>query len=233
MLAKIAGIFFVLLLVAGVPTLSFLTARQRHLRFVPRRALYVSAILSQWLLAALGVVVVLVIFGDFAAVSFRPVASLTFLRWTLALCLAALAFQGILLVCEHSGWWPAESETVRLLLPETRQEKLWCVLLVAPTAALCEEFVYRGYLLTQLSAWLPSRGWAWAASALAFGLAHTYQGLSGVLRAGVLGAFFAYPVLCWGSLYPSMAAHFIYDALALVWLGPHFLKFESRVDAGQ
>jgi len=232
MLAKIAGIFFVLLLVAGVPTLSFLTARQRHLRFVPRRALYVSAILSQWLLAALGVVVVLVIFGDFAAVSFRPVASLTFLRWTLALCLAALAFQGILLVCEHLGWWPAESETVRLLLPETRQEKLWCVLLVAPTAALCEEFVYRGYLLTQLSAWLPSREWAWGASALVFGLAHTYQGFSGVLRAAVLGAVFAYPVLCWGSLYPSIVAHFVYDSLALVWLGPYFLKFESRGEEG-
>jgi membrane protease YdiL (CAAX protease family) len=232
MLAKIAGIFFILLLVVGVPTLSFLTARQSRIRSVPRRALYLSAVLSQWLLAVLGAVVVLTIFGDFAAVSFRPVAGLTFLRWTLTLCLVALAFQGILFLFEQYGWWPAESETVRLLLPETRQEKLWCVLLVAPTAALCEEFVYRGYLLTQFSAWLPSREWAWGASALAFGLAHTYQGFSGVLRATALGALFAYPVLCWGSLYPSMAAHFIYDALALVWLGPHFLKLESRVDAG-
>jgi membrane protease YdiL (CAAX protease family) len=232
MLAKIAGIFFILLLVVGVPTLSFLTARQSRIRSVPRRALYLSAVLSQWLLAVLGAVVVLTIFGDFAAVSFRPVAGLTFLRWTLTLCLVALAFQGILFLFEQYGWWPAESETVRLLLPETRQEKLWCVLLVAPTAALCEEFVYRGYLLTQFSAWLPSREWAWGASAFAFGLAHTYQGFSGVLRATALGALFAYPVLCWGSLYPSMAAHFIYDALALVWLGPHFLKLESRVDAG-
>jgi len=232
MLAKIAGIFFILLLVAGVPTLSFLTARQSQIRLVPRRALYLSAVLSQWVLAALGVVVVLANFGNFAAVSLRPIAGPIFLRWTVALCLGALAFQGILMVCEHYGWWPAESETVRLLLPETRQEKLWCVLLVAPTAALCEEFVYRGYLLTQLSAWLPSREWAWGASALVFGLAHTYQGCSGALRAAVLGALFAYPVLAWGSLYPSMAAHFIYDALALIWLGPYLLKLESRGEEG-
>jgi membrane protease YdiL (CAAX protease family) len=232
MLAKIAGSFFILLLVVGVPILSFLTARQSRIRAVPRRALYLSAVLSQWVLAVLGAVVVLAIFGDFAAVSFRPVAGLTFIRWTVTLCLAALVFQGILLFFEEHGWWPAESEMVRLLMPETRLERLWCVFVVAPTAALCEEFVYRGYLLTQLSEWLPSSGWAWAASALVFGLAHTYQGLSGVMRASVLGALFAYPVLRWGSLYPSMAAHFIYDALALVWLGPHFLKRESRVNAG-
>ena len=232
MLAKIAGIFFVLLLVAGVPVLSYLTARQSQIRFVPRRALYLSAVLSQWLLAVLGVVVVLANFGKFSAVSFRPVAGPTFIRWTVGLCLVALALQGILMVCEHYGWWPEESETVRLLLPKTRQEQLWCVLLVAPTAALCEEFVYRGYLLTQLSAWLPSREWAWGASALVFGLAHTYQGFSGVLRAAVLGAVFAYPVLCWGSLYPSIVAHFVYDSLALVWLGPYFFKLESRGEEG-
>ena len=232
MLAKIGGIIFVLLLVAGVPILSFLTARQNRIRYVPRRDLYLSAVLSQWLLAVLGVVVVLANFGKFSAVSFRPVAAPTFIRWTVALCLVALVLQGILMVCEHYGYWPAEAETVRLLLPKTRQEQLWCVLLVAPTAALCEEFVYRGYLLTQLSAWLPSREWAWGASALIFGLAHTYQGFSGVLRAAVLGAAVAYPVLCWGSLYPSIVAHFVYDSLALVWLGPYFLKLESRREEG-
>jgi membrane protease YdiL (CAAX protease family) len=232
MLARIAGISFVLLLVAGVPLLSFLTARQSQIRFVPRRALYLSAVLSQWLLAILGVVVVLANFGNLAAVSFRPVAGPTLIRWTVALSLMALALQGILMLCEHYGWWPAESEVVRLLLPETRQEKLWCVLIVAPTAALCEEFVYRGYLLTQLSVWFPSREWAWGASALVFGLAHTYQGLSGVLRAAVLGALFTYPVLASGSLYPSIIAHFVYDSLALIWLGPYFLKLESRVEEG-
>jgi membrane protease YdiL (CAAX protease family) len=232
MLANIAGIFFILLLVAGVPMLSYLTARPSQIRLVPRRALYLSAVLSQWVLAALGVGVALANFGNFAAVSFRPLAGPTFIRWTVALCLLALMLQGILLICENYGWWPAESETVRLLLPETRQEQLWCVLLVAPTAALCEEFVYRGYLLAQLSIWLPSREWAWGASALVFGLAHTYQGFSGALRAAVLGALFAYPVLVWGSLYPSMAAHFIYDALALIWWGPYFLKLESRGEEG-
>ncbi|MBZ5542274.1 MAG: CPBP family intramembrane metalloprotease, partial [Acidobacteriia bacterium] len=90
-------------------------------------------------------------------------------------------------------------------------------------AALCEEFLYRGYLLSQLSVWLGGSLWAWAMSAIAFGLAHCYQGLNGMARAAILGALLAYPVLRLGSLYPSMAAHFLIDAVALAWLGPRFL----------
>jgi membrane protease YdiL (CAAX protease family) len=45
-----------------------------------------------------------------------------------------------------------------------------------------------------------------------------------VLRAAVLGALLAYPVVRLGSLYPSMLAHGLIDALALVWLGPRLLR---------
>jgi membrane protease YdiL (CAAX protease family) len=36
------------------------------------------------------------------------------------------------------------------------------------------------------------------------------------------------PVIRLGSLYPSMAAHFLIDAVALAWLGPRFLKEDQR-----
>ena len=67
--------------------------------------------------------------------------------------------------------------------------------------------------------------WALAASSVVFGFAHIYQGLGGVLRAAALGALLAYPVIHLGSLYPSMAAHFVIDAVALGWLAP---RFDSR-----
>jgi len=113
------------------------------------------------------------------------------------------------------------------LIPKTRQEKFWSVLLLAPTAALCEEFLYRGFLLAQLTQWLRSGTWAWAASSLAFGLAHVYQGWNGMVRASLLGALLAYPVIHFGSLYPSMLAHGLIDALAFAWLGPKFLPRRS------
>lgn len=228
MLSTAEGILFALLLVAGVPALSLLTARARDLRAVPRLDLYLSALLSQWLLAALGVIVVITSSAGFSATGFRAVSPSAFLLWTLWVAGTALAGLGLLMFLERFGWWPPEAPLVRLLIPESLQEKLWAALMVAPTAAFCEEFLYRGYLLFQLSQWFHSMPWAWAGSSAAFGLAHGYQGFAGMLRAGALGALLAYPVVRLGTLYPSMAAHFLIDAVALAWLGPKFLKSQAR-----
>ncbi len=224
MLAKLIGGLFVLLLVAGVPALSYLTVRRAHIRVIPRPDLYLSAIVSQWFLAALGALVVFTTGPGFRATGFRAIPVAAFARWTLLLTVVSLAALGLVLLLERVGWWPEEPELVRLLLPETRLEKLLAVLTLAPTAAICEEFLYRGYLLAQLSRWFEPVPWAWIGSSVAFGLAHAYQGFNGMVRAALLGGLLAYPVIRLGSLYPAMAAHFLIDALALAWLGPRFLK---------
>jgi uncharacterized protein len=223
MAASILSILFIILLVVGVPVLSRSTTRDSQLRQMPRLTLYVSAAISQWALAVLGLFVFFFSSLSAFSVGFRTLPPLTALAWAAALAALSVAGIGVGLVLESRGWWPAEPELVRLLIPRTRQEKLWSVALLAPTAALCEEFLYRGFLMAQLSQWLRSGNWAWAASSLAFGLAHVYQGWSGMLRASLLGALLAYPVLHFGSLYPSMLAHGLIDAVALAWLGPRFL----------
>lgn len=224
MLPQTVAIVFVVFLLFGVPILSSLTARDVCLRFVPRLVLYYSAVLSEWLLAALGLLVVLTSSLRLADTGFRTVSAASCLRWTGWLTAVAFAVLGLLLALERRGWWPDETPLVYLLVPETRREKLWAALAVAPTAALTEEFLYRGFLLVQLTRWLHSADWGWALSSAAFGLAHAYQGVSGMARAAFLGALLAYPVLRLGSLYPSMAAHLLLDALALVWLGPKMLR---------
>ncbi len=224
MLSMVVGILFVLVLVAGVPALSFLTARKSEIRHVPRSALYFSAVLSQWALATIATAVVLVTFQTFLATGFQAVPAPVFFRTTALLTVISLAGLGVFLFLERLGWWPPESELVYLLMPQTRQEKVWCVLVLAPTAAFCEEFLYRGYLLAQLSLWFHSTTWGWLSSSVAFGMAHAYQGYNGMARAAMLGALLAYPVVYFGSLYPSMATHFLIDALALAWLGPEFLR---------
>ncbi len=212
---------FALFLIVGVPVLSFLTARRSQIRLLPRRALYFSAAMSQWILAAVGAVVVSVTSVSFSA--FGAISPRVFVRWTFFLTAVSAAALGLVLCFERRGWWPAESDLVYLLLPETREEKLWAVLLVAPTAAFCEEFLYRGYLLAQLSQWFHSAAWGCGVSSVAFGMAHAYQRFNGMVRASLLGVLLAFPVIRLGSLYPSMAAHFLIDALALAWLGPKFL----------
>ncbi len=224
MLLNLVDILYVLVLVAGVPVLSFVSTRRAQIRLLPRSAIYLSAVISQWLLAALGVVVMFVTSRSFSATGFRAVGSAALVRWTGLLVVVSLLAMGFILLLEHRGWWPEESELVYLLVPETIREKLWSVLALAPTAAFCEEYLYRGYLLSELTQRFHSVLWAWVISSAFFGLAHIYQGFSGVVRAGLLGALLAYPVVRLGTLYPSIAAHLLIDALALGWLGPAFLR---------
>jgi membrane protease YdiL (CAAX protease family) len=220
MYTRLVAILFTILLVAGVPALSYSTARNNDLRKIPRLGLYLSAIFSQWLL--------MVVAWGVASFAARNVITKGFaamplglaLEWGAGIAIAALLALGLVIWCEQRGWLPPESELTYLLIPETPREKFWGIMIVAPTAAFCEEFLFRGYLLTQLQDWFHSLLWAWIISSLVFGLAHCYQGASGMTRAGLLGALLAYPVVRWGNLYPAILAHWIIDTVALVWLGP-------------
>jgi membrane protease YdiL (CAAX protease family) len=224
MFTTLLAIVFSLVLVGGVPALSYSTARNTELWKIPRLGLYISAVFSQWLLTIVGLGVVYVVarkvfVQGFAAMPLRPA-----LEWGAGITVAAVLGLGLVIWCEGRGWLPREPDLVYLLIPETSREKLWAFLILSPTAAFCEEFLFRGYLLTQLHDWLHSLMWAWVVSCVAFGLAHCYQGWSGMTRAGLLGALLAYPVVRWGSLYPAMLAHWMIDSAALLWLGPLMLR---------
>jgi len=224
MVERAAEIGFFVLLVAGIPVMSWVTAHDPQVGTLPRRALYFSAALSEWLFAALGLAAVRVAGFSAAGVGFRTVTFRTLMGWTLLLAFVTAAGLGLIVVLERRGWWPQESELVQLLMPRTRAEKVWALALLAPTAALAEEFLYRGYLFAILARTLHSSLWACALSSAAFGLAHFYQRPNGMVRAAVLGALLAWPLVRTGSLYPSMAAHFLIDAAAFGWLGPRMLK---------
>jgi membrane protease YdiL (CAAX protease family) len=223
---RILGVIFVLFVLAGLPMLSLWTVRNEDLLTLPRKPLYFSAAVSQWVLAVLTFVIDLITSAGFE--EFRAVAPGAFAKWLAFLLIVSLAGLGAVLVLEARGWLPEESKWVYALLPRTNKEKLWAVLLVAPTAGFCEEFLYRGYLLAQLSRYLHSAAWAWVISSVAFGMAHSYQKLNGAARAALLGALLAWPVVRLGSIYPSMAAHFLIDAVTLAWLGP--LSLRQRPD---
>ncbi len=224
MMTTLIAIVFTLVLVAGVPALSYFTARNSEIRKIPRLDLYLSAIFSQWLLTVVALGVVFLIARKVFVNGFAAMPLSLALEWGAGIAVAALLALSLVILCERHGWLPRESDLVYLLIPETPREKLWAVLILAPTAAFCEEFLFRGYLLTQLHDWLHSLLWAWVVSSVAFGLAHFYQGWSGMVRAGLLGALLAYPVVRWGNLYPAMLAHWMIDTVALLWLGSWMLR---------
>ena len=229
MLPQIVSTLFALFLIAGVPVLSLRSIRLRELRLASRTLIYVSAVFSQWILALICAALLVWSPRDLAVAAFRLCPLASFVRWTLVVTLAGLAGLLLVLLAEQKGWWPKETEITYLLMPETSREKLVALLLVAPTAGLCEEFLYRGFLLSTMYGWCHSLGWAWGLSSVFFAMAHFYQGRLGVLRVAILGALLAWPAVATGSLYPSMAAHFLIDAVAFLWLGPRFLKEDARL----
>jgi membrane protease YdiL (CAAX protease family) len=99
------------------------------------------------------------------------------------------------------------------LLPVSRVEYLpYSVLAV--TAGVCEEFVYRGFGMTAFSgAGLPPWAVVLVTSAL-FGLAHAYQGRAGIISTGILGVLLGAGRLVCGSLIPVMMWHAALDLAA-------------------
>ena len=78
------------------------------------------------------------------------------------------------------------------------------------TAGICEELIYRGYLVWILTPWLGVWGGA-AVSVACFGLAHCYLGRKLMPRALVTGLGLQALTLLTGSILPAIAFHILLD----------------------
>ncbi len=105
---------------------------------------------------------------------------------------------------------------VAALLPRTPAERRMFAVL-AVTAGICEELLYRGFGLAALRWIAPDLGHPAliVITGAAFGLAHLYQGRMGMMATGLLGAYFAWIVIATGSLVPVMILHALLDARIL------------------
>jgi membrane protease YdiL (CAAX protease family) len=95
---------------------------------------------------------------------------------------------------------------------------------LAITAGVCEEFVYRGFVIAAFSkAGLP----LWLVvitSSILFGLAHAYQGRAGIVSTGIFGVLLAVGRLGFGSLVPVMMWHAGLDLAAGIAAPKYLMK---------
>jgi hypothetical protein len=98
---------------------------------------------------------------------------------------------------------------IERMLPHDQRELRWFGV-VAVTAGLCEELLYRGYLIWYLQHWLPLT-FAVTVAVVIFGVGHFYQGARGMLLTALVGAFLAAVYLFTGTLFASMAIHALMD----------------------
>ncbi len=103
-----------------------------------------------------------------------------------------------------------QSPRLRGVFPRTRQE-YGLFLLVSLTAGICEEILFRGYLIAYVRGFGPGPVVAGIVCGAWFGLAHAYQGPAGVLKTGVLGLVLVGGYLWTESLWVPMALHVLID----------------------
>jgi membrane protease YdiL (CAAX protease family) len=118
------------------------------------------------------------------------------------------------------------ARALRAVVPTDRAQ--WIAFIaVAASAGICEEFLYRGYALTVLSAMTGSVIIGTLLSSVAFGLGHAYQGRAGMVGTAVTGLLYAIVFLATGSLYPCMLGHFVQDMVGAAVLS-RTLKDDSE-----
>jgi membrane protease YdiL (CAAX protease family) len=103
---------------------------------------------------------------------------------------------------------------------DATERGVWIV--VSLTAGLCEEILFRGFLIRFLHEGAPALPiWgALAVSCLCFGLGHAYQGAKGVVNTTIAGLGFGLLFLLSGSLVPGIVLHALIDLQMIYVMRP-------------
>lgn len=186
-----------------------------------RRWLYRRLLLLEWVLLALCLAaVVLAPDVGAAAIGLRLPADATGVVLSVLAVLAAataLLLTVRLVVRSHGrAELPAGSASVLVMLPRNAVERRLFVL-VSVTAGVCEEVVYRGFLIAVAAALVPAAPvWVCAfAAAVVFAGAHAYQGAAGVTSSLLIGLALAALYLLTGSLLAPILVHAMIDLRAI------------------
>ena len=110
------------------------------------------------------------------------------------------------------------------MLPVSGHERLWFAVL-SVSAGVCEELIYRGFLLEYFRGRLNgplhlNLTAAWLLTSVAFGTAHLYQGLKGILSTTIAWLALGMLAILSGSLALPMLLHALVDLQVLVMYRP-------------
>ena len=203
---------FTVMLVLVLPALVYFGIyRRARAGFVSILGTYISVFMAQWLMV-LGLVVVgrrhHLSLADFGQQLGNPRRSLAFT----AILLAGLAVL-VLLQLRKLRHTPREEieaslRPIRGIIP-TGALELACFIPLQVTVGICEELLFRGWLLNLLGCATGSIWLGLILSSAAFGLAHAYQGAKGILGTSVVGFGLGLIYLFAGSLVPVQVLHVV------------------------
>lgn len=206
-----------LLLVIVSPALDYFIFRALKARPAPpsphtKIKLFLYIILSQWILTGLTVVIMYHHGANLSDIG----QQLGRAPWTVGVTLIVVL--SLFLLTRRNRTQLSKTNPDRLkrllqnvgyILPTSPAERPVFVVL-AVTAGICEEILFRGWLVSFLTGF----GHLWLAvilSSILFGAAHLYQGVKAVPSTALLGLVFALLFVATGSLLPGQALHTFID----------------------
>ena len=224
-------LFLFLLVVAPAWDLHYTRRLKRDPSSARKVGVYKTQCAWQWIAAAVAVF----------AVGFRPIFTITlapggdawldlaWVHWLLVAVIALFAL-GVVLPYAVVLWKKvkarprkyASAEALKPMmwfLPATANERRWFAL-ASVTAGICEELLFRGFLLRYLHIvpWRLPLTAALVVAAVIFALQHLYQGAVGSAVTGVIGLLLSLLFLLTGNLLAPMVLHAVTDLRMLVIL---------------
>ncbi|HEX6307307.1 MAG TPA: CPBP family intramembrane glutamic endopeptidase [Longimicrobiales bacterium] len=190
----------------------------REMKTLARAQAYISSIISLWVLGIATYGVALVSGYGLDELGLVLPGAGRALLLALLLTLGAVA---VLFLFHFAGM--REAPIMHELVPATPRERGLFVA-VSISAGVCEEVIYRGFLIHVLYGATGSILVALLLSSGAFGVSHAYQQPAGALRATLLGIILAVPLLLDGSILPAILAHAGVDILSGLWLAKYLLR---------
>jgi membrane protease YdiL (CAAX protease family) len=102
---------------------------------------------------------------------------------------------------------------IQWMTPSTAREARYFILGLSISAGICEEILFRGYLMQALGNYLPTYAVV-IISSITFGLAHIYQGAIHIVRTSIVGATMALIYLYTDSIIIPILLHVAIDMYA-------------------
>ena len=136
--------------------------------------------------------------------------------------------RGLAPAAETSGGWRSRiMPDFSALIPVTMRERL-IYAAAAVSAGICEEVVFRGWLLSTLHSPIGLTGMTLVLAAAAiFGIGHAYQKVVGVIVTTVTGLLFAVLYIMTGSLLVPIVLHILVDVRFAFMPTPRVAKPEA------
>jgi len=105
-----------------------------------------------------------------------------------------------------------ELAPLKMFLPSNKPEFM-VFILIAFTAGICEELLYRGWLQNLLAYGTGSAWIGLVMGAVIFGFGHSYQGKIGIVQTGIYGLLFGGVFIFTKSLVAGQVLHVIIDSV--------------------